>query len=181
MDTSAHSAPVNPTCRCLAFVRQQPAHLLRSVEMAGPRSWLEGRLASSTQHVPSGSRTDRYEIVAGERRWAPPKDVFGDDYPSGVIEALNDEEARPSPSSKTTTAPPLSHAESARRQTSVAAPQGRQGGAAASLGWSPNSWKRRWRSWTCTSLSSEALTQHRIQLRPCELLAAFPPTSRTRC
>lgn len=179
MDTSAHSVPANPTLPLSRIVQgKNPRTYFDPVEMADLRAGLRaaGRVIQPiiVRPIPG---TDRYEIVAGERRWRAAKDVFGDDYDMPVaIEALNDEEAEAFAVIENHHRAPISHAEeayAAKRQ--LLRHKGDKEEAAASLGWKPELMERRLALLTCTLAVLEALTQHRIQLGHAELLAGVPP------
>lgn len=121
--------------------------------------------------------TDRYEIVAGERRWRAAKNVFGDDYGMPVvIEALNDEQAEAFATIENHHRAPMSHAEEAQAaKRMLMRYKGDKEGAAASLGWKPELLERRLALLTCTPAVLDALTHRRIQLGHAELLAGVPP------
>lgn len=179
MDTSAHSVPANPTLPLSRIVQgNNPRTYFDPVEMADLRAGLRaaGRVIQPIIVRPIAG-TDRYEIVAGERRWRAAKDVFGDDYDMPVvIEALNDEEAEAFAVIENHHRAPISHAEeahAAKRQ--LLRYKGDKEEAAASLGWKPELMERRLALLTCTPAVLDALTQHRIQLGHAELLAGVPP------
>lgn len=123
------------------------------------------------------SGSDRYEIVAGERRWRAAKDVFGDGYEMPVvIEALNDEQAEAFATIENHHRAPMSHAEEAQAaKRMLMRYKGDKEGAAASLGWKPELLERRLALLTCTPAVLDALTHRRIQLGHAELLAGVPP------
>jgi len=121
--------------------------------------------------------TERYEIVAGERRWRAAKNVFGDDYDMPVvIEALNDEQAEAFATIENHHRAPMSHAEEAQAaKRMLMRYKGDKEGAAASLGWKPELLERRLALLTCTPAVLEALSHRQIQLGHAELLAGVPP------
>ncbi|MCK6394995.1 PRTRC system ParB family protein [Zoogloea sp.] len=121
--------------------------------------------------------TDRYEIVAGERRWRAAQTVFGDDYDMPVvIEALSDEQAEAFATIENHHRAAMSRAEeaqAARRQ--LMRHKGDKDEAAAALGWKPELLERRLALLTCTPAVLKALTHRQIQLGHAELLAGVPP------
>lgn len=121
--------------------------------------------------------TDRYEIVAGERRWRAAGNVFGDDYDMPVvIDALSDEQAEAFATIENHHRAAMSHAEeaqAARRQ--LMRHKGDKEEAAAALGWKPELLERRLALLTCTPAVLKALTHRQIQLGHAELLAGVPP------
>lgn len=173
------TTPTNPTLPLHRIVQgNNPRTYFDPDEMADLEAGLRaaGRVIQPiiVRPIPG---TERYEIVAGERRWRAAKNVFGDDYDMPVvIDALNDEEAEAIAVIENHHRAPMSHAEeahAAKRQ--LMRYKGDKEEAAASLGWKPELLERRLALLTCTSAVLEALTQHRIQLGHAELLAGVPP------
>ena len=121
--------------------------------------------------------TDRYEIVAGERRWRAAQTVFGDNYDMPVvIEALSDEQAEAFATIEDHHRAAMSHAEEAQAARSqLMRHKGDKDEAAAALGWKPELLERRLALLTCTPAVLKALTHRQIQLGHAELLAGVPP------
>lgn len=173
------TTPTNPTLPLHRIVQgKNPRTYFDPDEMAELEAGLHaaGRVIQPILVRPIPG-TDRYEIVAGERRWRAAKNVFGDDYDMPVvIEALNDEQAEAFATIENHHRAPMSHAEEAQAaKRMLMRYKGDKEGAAASLGWKPELLERRLALLTCTPAVLEALTHRRIQLGHAELLAGVPP------
>ncbi len=173
------TTPTNPTLPLHRIVQgKNPRTYFDPDEMAELEAGLRaaGRVIQPifVRPIPG---TERYEIVAGERRWRGAKNVFGDDYDMPVvIEALNDEQAEAFATIENHHRAPMSHAEEAlAAKRMLMRYKGDKEGAAASLGWKPELLERRLALLTCTPAVLEALTHRRIQLGHAELLAGVPP------
>jgi PRTRC genetic system ParB family protein len=173
------TTPTNPTLPLHRIVQgKNPRTYFDPDEMADLEAGLRaaGRVIQPiiVRPIPG---TDRYEIVAGERRWRAAKNVFGDDYDMPVvIEALNDEQAEAFATIENHHRAPMSHAEEAQAaKRMLMRYKGDKEGAAASLGWKPELLERRLALLTCTPAVLDALTHRRIQLGHAELLAGVPP------
>jgi len=172
-------APTNPNLPLRRIVQgKNPRTYFDPVEMADLEDGLRaaGRVVQPIIVRPIAG-SDRYEIVAGERRWRAAKNVFGDDYDMPVvIEALNDEEAEAIAVIENHHRAPMSHAEEAHAaKRMLLRHKGDKEEAAATLGWKPELLERRLALLTCTPAVLEALTHRRIQLGHAELLAGVPP------
>ncbi|MCL4182085.1 MAG: PRTRC system ParB family protein [Burkholderiaceae bacterium] len=121
--------------------------------------------------------SDRYEIVAGERRWRAAKNVFGDDYDMPVvIRALSDAQAESFATIENHHRAAMSHAEEAHAaKRMLMRVKGDKDETAAALGWKPELLERRLALLTCTPAVLKALTHRKIQLGHAELLAGVPP------
>lgn len=121
--------------------------------------------------------SDRYEIVAGERRWQAAKNVFGDDYDMPVvIRALSDAQAESFATIENHHRAAMSHAEEAHAaKRMLIRAKGDKDETAAALGWKPEVLERRLALLTCTPAVLTALTRRKIQLGHAELLAGVPP------
>lgn len=174
MDTPNH--PTLPLRRIVQG--KNPREYFDPVEMAELEDGLRaaGRVIQPILVRPIPG-TDRYEIVAGERRWRAAQTVFGDDYDMPVvIEALSDEQAEAFATIENHHRAAMSHAEeaqAARRQ--LMRHKGDKDEAAAALGWKPELLERRLALLTCTPAVLKALTHRQIQLGHAELLAGVPP------
>lgn len=119
---------------------------------------------------------DRYEIVAGERRWRAARAVYGDD---GVIPAevrvMTDDEADIAALVENTLRADMSPAEEAEAaQSLVEKFRGDKNAAATHLGWPLSKLYRRLGLMEATPAVREALSARKISLGHAELLAAAP-------
>lgn len=120
---------------------------------------------------------NRYEIVAGERRWRAAGNVFGDDYPMPVvIRELSDEEAEALAMSENYHRDDMSAAEEAKgAQRMLLRNKGDKAETARELGWSLTTLERRLALNACAPAVLKALTERRIDLGHAELLSGVPP------
>lgn len=119
---------------------------------------------------------NRYEIVAGERRWRAAGNVFGDRYEMPVvIRDLSDEEAEALAMSENYHRDDMSAAEEAKgAQRLLLRNRGDKADTARMLGWSPTTLERRLALNACTHAVLAALTERRIDLGHAELLSGVP-------
>lgn len=171
--------PATPTLKLRRIVQgKNPREYFDPVEMAELEAGLTaaGRVIQPILVRPIPG-TDRYEIVAGERRWRAAKNVFGDDYDMPVvIEALSDADAEAFATIENHHRAPMSHAEEAHAaKRTLMRHKGDKDEAAAALGWKPELLERRLALLTCTPAVLKALTHRQILLGHAELLAGVPP------
>lgn len=119
---------------------------------------------------------NRYEIVAGERRWRAAGNVFGDRYEMPVvIRDLSDEEAEAIAMAENYHRDDMSAAEEAKgAQRLLLRNRGDKADTARMLGWSPTTLERRLALNACTHAVLAALTERRIDLGHAELLSGVP-------
>lgn len=119
---------------------------------------------------------NRYEIVAGERRWRAAGNVFGDSYEMPVvIRDLSDEEAEAIAMAENYHRDDMSAAEEAKgAQRLLLRNRGDKADTARMLGWSPTTLERRLALNACTHAVLAALTERRIDLGHAELLSGVP-------
>lgn len=120
---------------------------------------------------------NRYEIVAGERRWRAAGNVFGDSYEMPVvIRELSDEEAEAIAMSENYHRDDMSAAEEAKgAQRMLLRNKGDKAETARELGWSATTLERRLALNACAPAVLKALTERRIDLGHAELLSGVPP------
>ena len=121
--------------------------------------------------------TDRYEIIAGERRWRAAKNVFGDGYDMPVvIKDASDETAEAMSVIENYHREDMSPAEEAHAaQRQLLRQRGDKEKTARLMGWSPEVLERRLALLACTPAVLKALTTRIIQLGHAELLSGIPP------
>ena len=121
--------------------------------------------------------TDRYEIIAGERRWRAAKNVFGDGYDMPVvIKDASDETAEAMSVIENYHREDMSPAEEAHAaQRQLLRQRGDKEKTARLMGWSPDVLERRLALLACTPAVLQALTSRTILLGHAELLSGIPP------
>lgn len=121
--------------------------------------------------------SERYEIIAGERRWRAALNVFGKGYEMPIVLrevtdagalsiAVIENHCREGMSV-------MDEARAAKRQ--LMRLHGDKTETAREFGWSPDVLNRRLALLTCSAAVQDALTQKKIQLGHAELLAGVPP------
>ncbi|MFT4192094.1 MAG: PRTRC system ParB family protein [Comamonas sp.] len=121
--------------------------------------------------------SDRYEIIAGERRWRAARNVFGDDYPMPVVvKDVSDASAEAMAVIENHHRAAMSPAEEARAALrQLHRNHGDREETARAMGWSLDVLDRRLALLTCTPTVLKALTERRIQIGHAELLAGIAP------
>lgn len=118
---------------------------------------------------------DGYEVVAGGRRFAAAKKVFGDDYEIPVlVKEMTDEEAEKAALNENVVRANMSAAEEAEAAAKVLARcNGDRDEAARRLGWTRTVLDRRLALMNCTQAVRDALIEQKILIGHAELIATL--------
>lgn len=126
--------------------------------------------------------SDKFEIIAGERRWRAAKNIFGDSYDMPVdIKDVGDSDAEAIASIENFHRADVSVAEEAKAaQRLLYRNNGDKEETARQLGWSVNLLERRLALLVCSPAVLKALIERQILVGHAELLAGVPPATQDK-
>lgn len=125
---------------------------------------------------------DKFEIIAGERRWRAVMNVFGGEYQMPVmVREMSDEEADEAALIENIQRANMSPTEEAEAAAKILGRnQGNRDEAARILGWTRTTLDKRLALMNCSPTVRKALNERRIQLGIAELLAAVTKEKQDR-
>lgn len=175
--------PVTPTLPIARIVQgKNPREFFDPAEMAELEEGIRAVGVIEPIVVRPIEGGDRFEIVAGERRWRAARNVFGDAYDMPVVvKDVNDTGAEAMALIENHHRAAMSAAEEARvAQRQLLRNHGDKVETAAGMGWTPEVLERRLALLACAPAVLKALTQRQIQLGHAELLCGVPPDMQDR-
>jgi PRTRC genetic system ParB family protein len=181
--TSTMNQPPTPTLPIARILQgQNPREYLDPLEMAELEEGIRAVGVIEPIVVRPIGGSDRYEIVAGERRWRAAKKVFGDTYDMPVvIKEVSDAGAEAMALIENHHRAAMSAAEEAHvAQRQLLRNRGDKAETAAGMGWTADVLERRLALLACTPAVLSALTRRQIQLGHAELLCGVPPSMQDR-